>query len=83
MMIKKIVCESRQVQFQLKAIYKDNGDTIVGNCDSTFFLSGKEKIALKALSKTLGKETIGLFNTSETRSNANSYGLNYKRQERS
>ena len=44
---------------------------------------GKEKIALKALSKTLGKETIGLFNTSETRSNANSYGLNYKRQERS
>lgn len=48
-------------------------------CDSTFFLGGKEKSALKALSEILGKETIGLFNTSETRSNANSYGLNYQK----
>ncbi|MEL5961334.1 TraG/TraD/VirD4 family protein, partial [Streptomyces sp. CLV115] len=66
-----------QAQSQLKAIYKDNADTIVGNCDSTLFLGGKEKTTLKELSETLGKETIDLYNTSETRSNANSYGLNY------
>ena len=68
-----------QAQSQLKAIYKDNADTIVGNCDSTLFLGGKEKTTLKALSETLGKETIDLYNTSETRSNANSYGLNYQK----
>ena len=58
-----------QAQSQLKAIYKDNADTIVGNCDSTLFLGGKEKTTLKELSETLGKETIDLYNTSETRSN--------------
>lgn len=68
-----------QTQSQLKAIYKDNADTIVGNCDSTLFLGGKEKTTLKELSETLGKETIDLYNTSETRSNANSYGLNYQK----
>ena len=68
-----------QAQAQLKAIYKDNADTIVGNCDSTLFLGGKEKTTLKELSETLGKETIDLYNTSETRSNANSYGLNYQK----
>ena len=50
-----------QAQSQLKAIYKDNADTIVGNCDSTLFLGGKEKTTLKELSETLGKETIDLF----------------------
>ena len=68
-----------QSKSQLKAIYKDNADTIVGNCDSTLFLGGKEKTTLKELSETLGKETIDLYNTSETRSNANSYGLNYQK----
>ena len=68
-----------QAQSQLKAIYKDNADTIIGNCDSTLFLGGKEKTTLKELSETLGKETIDLYNTSETRSNANSYGLNYQK----
>ena len=68
-----------QAQSQLKAIYKDNADTIVGNCDSTLFLGGKEKTTFKELSETLGKETIDLYNTSETRSNANSYGLNYQK----
>ncbi len=68
-----------QAQSQLKAIYKDNADTIVGNCDSTLFLGGKEKTTLKELSETLGKETIDLYNTSETRSNAKSYGLNYQK----
>ena len=68
-----------KAQSQLKAIYKDNADTIVGNCDSTLFLGGKEKTTLKELSETLGKETIDLCNTSETRSNANSYGLNYQK----
>ncbi len=66
-----------QAQSQLKAIYKDNADTIVGNCDSTLFLGGKEKTTLKELSETLGKETIDLYNTSETRSNQKSFGLNY------
>ena len=68
-----------QAQSQLKAIYKDNADTIVGNCDSTLFLGGKEKNTLKELSETLGKETIDLYNTSETRSNQKSFGLNYQK----
>lgn len=68
-----------QTQSQLKAIYKDNADTIVGNCDSTLFLGGKEKTTLKELSETLGKETIDLYNTSETRSNQKSFGLNYQK----
>ncbi|AVQ21273.1 conjugal transfer protein TraG [Fusobacterium necrophorum subsp. funduliforme] len=68
-----------QAQSQLKAIYKDNADTIVGNCDSTLFLGGKEKATLKELSETLGKETIDLYNTSETRSNQKSFGFNYQK----
>ena len=68
-----------QSQSQLKAIYKDNADTIVGNCDTTLFLGGKEKTTLKELSEILGKETIDSFNTSETRSNQKSYGLNYQK----
>ncbi|HIC0253956.1 TPA: VirD4-like conjugal transfer protein, CD1115 family [Streptococcus agalactiae] len=68
-----------QAQSQLKAIYKDNADTIAGNCDSTLFLGGKEKTTLKELSETLGKETIDLYNTSETRSNQKSFGLNYQK----
>lgn len=68
-----------QAQSQLKAIYKDNADTIVGNCESTLFLGGKEKTTLKELSEILGKETIDLYNASEICSNANSYGLNYRK----
>lgn len=68
-----------QAQSQLKAIYKDNSDTIVDSCDSTLFLGGEEKTTLKELSKTLGKKTIDLYNISETRSNANSHGLNYQK----
>ena len=71
-----------QAQSQLKAIYKDSADTIVGNCDSTLFLGGKEKTTLKELSETLGKETIDLYNTSETRSNQKSFGLNYQKVEK-
>ena len=63
-----------QAQSQLKAIYKDNADTIIGNCDTTLFLGGKEKTTLKEISETLGKETIDMYNTSETRSNQKSYG---------
>ncbi len=68
-----------QSQSQLKAIYKDHADTIIGNCDSTLFLGGKEKTTIKELSETLGKETIDLYNTSETRSNQKSFGLNYQK----
>ena len=68
-----------QSQSQLKTIYKDAADTIVGNCDCTLFLGGKEKSTLKELSEILGKETIDLYNTSETRSTNNSYGLNYQK----
>ena len=68
-----------QAQSQLKAIYKNNADTIVGNCDSTLFLGGKEQTTLKELSEILGKETIDLYNTSETRSNQKSFGLNYQK----
>ncbi len=68
-----------QAQSQLKAIYKDHADTIVGNCDSMIFLGGKEKTTLKELSETLGKETIDLYNTSENRSSQKSFGLNYQK----
>ena len=68
-----------QTQSQLKAIYKDHADTIIGNCDSTLFLGGKEKGTLKEISELLGKETIDLYNTSETRSNQKSFGLNYQK----
>lgn len=72
-------CVVLQAQSQLKAIYKDSADTIIGNADCTLFLGGKEKSTLKEISETLGKETIDLYNTSETRSNQNSYGLNYQK----
>ena len=68
-----------QSQSQLKAIYKDNADTIVGNCDTTLFLGGKEKTTLKEISEILGKETIDSFNTSETRGWELSHGLNYQK----
>ncbi len=68
-----------QSQSQLKAIYKDNADTISGNCDTTLFLGGKEKTTLKEMSELLGKETIDSFNTSETRGRELSHGLNYQK----
>jgi type IV secretion system protein VirD4 len=68
-----------QSQSQLKAIYKDNADTIVGNCDSTLFLGGKEKSTLKEISELLGKETIDSYNQSENRGSQVSHGLNYQK----
>lgn len=68
-----------QAQSQLKAIYKDNADTIVGNCDTTLFLGGKEKTTLKEISEILGKETIDLYNTGETRGKEESHSLNYQK----
>ena len=68
-----------QSKSQLKAIYKDNADTIEGNCDTTLFLGGKEKTTLKEMAEILGKETIDLYNTSDTRGTSQSYGLNYQR----
>lgn len=68
-----------QSQSQLKAMYKDSADTILGNCDTTLFLGGKEKTTLKEMSELLGKETIDLYNTSETRTNQKSFGLNYQK----
>lgn len=68
-----------QTQSQLKAIYKDHSETIIGNCDSMLFLGGKEKTTLKDLSESLGKETIDLFNNSENRGKEKSYGINYQK----
>ena len=68
-----------QSQSQLKAIYKDNADTIIGNCDTTLFLGGKEKTTLKEMPELLGKETIDLYNTSENRGREKTYGLNYQK----
>lgn len=68
-----------QSQSQLKAIYKDSADTIVGNCDTTLFLGGKETTTLKEMSEMLGKETIDLYNTSDTRGSSRSYGINYQK----
>ena len=68
-----------QSQSQLKAIYRDNADTIVGNCDTMLFLGGKEKTTLKEISEILGKETIDSFNTSENRGKEISHGLNYQK----
>ena len=68
-----------QSQSQLKTIYKDAADTIVGNCDTTLFLGGKEKTTLKEISEILGKETIDSFNTSENRGKEISHGLNYQK----
>lgn len=66
-----------QSQSQLKTIYKDAAETITGNCDTMLFLGGKESTTLKEISETLGKETIDLYNTSDTRGQSRSYGLNY------
>ena len=68
-----------QSQSQLKAIYKDSADTIVGNCDSTLFLGGKEKSTLKEISEMLGKETIDSYNRSENRGSQISHGLSYQK----
>jgi type IV secretion system protein VirD4 len=68
-----------QAQSQLKALYKDNAETIIGNCDSRVFLGGSEKTTLKDLSESLGKETIDLMNNSVTRGNSPSFGNNYQK----
>ena len=68
-----------QSQSQLKTIYKDAAETIIGNCDTMLFLGGKESSTLKEISETLGKETIDLYNTSDTRGQNRSYGLNYQK----
>ena len=68
-----------QAKSQLKAIYKDNADTIIGNCDAQIFLGGSEPSTLKDLAEALGKETIDTFNTSDTRGNSPSYGTNYQK----
>ena len=68
-----------QAKSQLKAIYKDNADTIEGNCDTTIFLGGKEKTTLKEISESLGKETIDSFNTSLTKGQSDSFGTNYQK----
>ena len=68
-----------QSKSQLKAIYKDNADTIEGNCDTTLFLGGKEKTTLKEMAEILGKETIDLYNTSDTRGTTQSYGMNFQK----
>ena len=72
-------CLVLQAQSQLKAIYKDNADTIVGNCDSMIFLGGKERTTLKELEETLGKETIDTYNTGESRGRETSHSLNYQK----
>ena len=72
-------CLILQAQAQLKAIYKDNADTIVGNCDSVLFLGGKERTTLKELTEALGKETIDTFNTGESRGREVSHSLNYQK----
>jgi len=72
-------CIILQAQSQLKAIYKDNMDTIIGNCDTTLFLGGKEKTTLKDISESLGKETIDMYNNSITKGNSPSYGQNFQK----
>ena len=72
-------CLVLQAQSQLKAIYKDNADTIIGNMDSRIFLGGSEPTTLKELNQALGKETIDTYNTSNTRGNSPSYGMNYQK----
>lgn len=68
-----------QTKSQLKSLYKDNAETIEGNCDSLLFLGGKEKTTLKDISESLGKETIYMFNTSRSRGTQESYGVNYQK----
>jgi type IV secretion system protein VirD4 len=72
-------CLVLQAQSQLKALYKDNADTIIGNCDSRIFLGGSEPTTLKELSTALGKETIDTFNTGESRGRETSHSLNYQK----
>ena len=72
-------CVILQAQSQLKAIYKDNMETIIGNCDTTLFLGGKEKTTLEEVSKMLGKETIDMYNTSVTKGNQESHGQNFQK----
>ena len=72
-------CLILQAQSQLKALYKDNADTIIGNCDASIFLGGKEPTTPKELSASLGKETIDSFNTGESRGREKSYSLNYQK----
>ena len=68
-----------QTQSQLKALYKDHAETIVGNCSCVLFLGGKERSTLKEISETLGRETIDLYNTSDTRGSQRSMGVNYQK----
>ena len=68
-----------QAKSQLKSIYKDNADTIIGNCDSQIFLGGSEKTTLKDLNESLGKETIDMYNTGESRGSQQSYNMNYQK----
>ena len=68
-----------QAKSQLKAIYKDNADTIIGNCDSQIFLGGSEQTTLKDLNAILGKETIDMYNTGESRGTSQSYNMNYQK----
>lgn len=68
-----------QTQSQLKAVYRDHAETLMGNCSSVLFLGGKEQSTLKEISAMLGKETIDTFNTSDTRGSQRSYGLNYQK----
>ena len=68
-----------QAKSQLKAIYKDNADTIIGNCDAQIFLGGSEQTTLKDLNTSLGKETIDMYNTGETRGTSQSYNMNYQK----
>ena len=72
-------CLVLQAQSQLKALYKDNADTIIGNCDSSIFLGGKEPTTLKELSQSLGRETIDTYNTGESRGRETSHSLNYQK----
>ena len=72
-------CLVLQAQSQLKALYKDNADTIIGNCDSAIFLGGKERTTLKELTESLGKETIDTYNTGESRGREVSHSLNYQK----
>lgn len=72
-------CLVLQAQSQLKALYKDNADTIIGNCDSSLFLGGKEETTLKSWNSLLGKETIDLYNESVTKGNQESHGQNYQK----
>lgn len=72
-------CLILQTQSQLKALYKDNAETVIGNCDASLFLGGKEPTMLKALSEALGKETIDTYNTGESRGRETSHSLNYQK----